>query len=83
MSVFPVLLPYVIADLQVGRALLGTLVFGSLAIILPNETPISKGEKMDWIGSVLGISGFIAFNFVWKYVPIAPLSASRLTYCSS
>jgi hypothetical protein len=52
--------------LEDGRALLGTLVFGSLAIILPNETPISKDEKMDWVGSILGISGFIIFNFTWK-----------------
>ena len=25
---------------------------------------------MDWTGSVLGISGIIIFNFVWKYVPL-------------
>lgn len=51
---------------QHRRALFGTLVFGSLAIVVPKEIPTSKGEKMDWIGSVLGISGIILFNFVWK-----------------
>ena len=55
------------------RALLGTLVFGSLAIVMPHETPVSEGESMDWTGSVLGISGIIIFNFVWKYVPSSPL----------
>ena len=55
----------------IGRALFGTLVFGSLAIVMPHETPMSKGESMDWTGSVLGISGIIIFNFVWKYVPFS------------
>ena len=54
------------ADIHDGRALLGTFVFGSLAIVLPKETPVSKGEKMDWVGSFLGISALILFNFVWK-----------------
>ena len=52
---------------SVDRALLGTLVFSSLALVMPKESPVSKGEKMDWIGSVLGISGLVLFNFVWKY----------------
>ena len=59
-------------------ALLGPLVFGSLALVLPKETPVSKDEKMDWVGSFLGVSGLILFNFVWKYVPhCRPLSFSR------
>ena len=48
------------------RALLGLMVFGSLALLLPSENPPSKSEPMDWIGSMLGISGLITFNFVWK-----------------
>lgn len=48
--------------------MLGLIVFGSLALLLPAEEPISKSEPMDWIGSILGISGLITFNFVWKYV---------------
>lgn len=51
----------------VNRALLGTLVFCSLALMMPKEVPVSNGEKMDWTGSVLGISGLVLFNFVWKY----------------
>ncbi|KAL2051748.1 hypothetical protein ABVK25_007904 [Lepraria finkii] len=42
--------------LFIFMALLGTLVLGSLAIILPSETPVSKDEKMDWVGSALGTS---------------------------
>lgn len=56
------------AELGDTRALLGTLVFGSLAIVIPSETAVSKEENMDWIGSVLSIAGLITFNFVWKYV---------------
>lgn len=50
------------------RAILGLIVFGSLALLLPSEDPPSKSEQMDWVGSILGISGLISFNFVWKYV---------------
>ncbi len=44
------------------------MIFGSLAIIMPSETPVCEDEKIDWVGSVLGIAGLIAFNFVFKYV---------------
>ncbi len=44
------------------------IVFGGLGLLLPPEDPTSKSEPMDWIGSFLGISGLIIFNFVWKYV---------------
>lgn len=53
--------------------------FGILAVILPNELPVSKNEKMDWIGSVLGISAFTIFNFVWKYVVAAVLPIPNAT----
>lgn len=69
----PLLFWWLEANLHDGRALLGTLVFGSLAIVLPTETPVSKDDTMDWVGSALGISAFIMFNFVWKYVPVAAL----------
>jgi len=54
--------------------LLGTLVFGSLAIMMPSETPVSENETIDWVGSVLGIAGLIGFNFVFKYaiIPVIP-----------
>jgi hypothetical protein len=32
--------------------------------ILPKETPV--GGSMDWLGSVLGLSGMVLFNFAWK-----------------
>lgn len=51
------------------------LVFGSLAIIMPKETPVNGEEKMDWIGSALGITGLVVFNFVWKFVPLSTLLA--------
>jgi hypothetical protein len=44
------------------------MIFGSLAIIMPSETPVCEDEKIDWVGSVLGIAGLISFNFVFKYV---------------
>ena len=56
------------ADKDAIRAVLGSIVFGSLALLLPPEDPTSGLESMDWIGSALGISGLITFNFVWKYV---------------
>ena len=52
--------------LFIFMALLGVVVFGSLALILPNEAPAGGGEMMDWFGSFLGISALITFNFVWK-----------------
>ncbi|KAL9066573.1 MAG: hypothetical protein Q9161_007474 [Pseudevernia consocians] len=42
-----------------------------LGLLLPPEEPTSKSEPMDWIGSVLGISGLITFNFVWNQAPTA------------
>ncbi|CAD6588673.1 MAG: hypothetical protein ASARMPREDX12_003407 [Alectoria sarmentosa] len=57
--------------LFVFMAILGLIVFGSLALLLPPEDPTSKSEPMDWIGSVLGISGLITFNFVWNQAPTA------------
>ncbi|CAF9935386.1 hypothetical protein IMSHALPRED_010210 [Imshaugia aleurites] len=57
--------------LFIFMALLGLIVFGSLALVLPPEDPISKSEPMDWFGSMLGISGLIIFNFVWNQAPTA------------
>ena len=47
--------------------MLGLIVFGSLALLLPPEDRTSHSDRMDWIGSVLGVSGLIIFNVVWKY----------------
>ena len=49
------------------RAIIGLIVFGSLALVLPPESPADKSAKMDWFGSFLGIAGLILFNLVWKY----------------
>ncbi len=48
------------------RALIGCVVFGSLALVLPAEKPVAESESMDWFGSFLGIGGLILFNFVFK-----------------
>lgn len=48
------------------RALLGCVVFGGLAVVLPAEKPVTESERMDWLGSFLGIGGLILFNFVFK-----------------
>lgn len=55
--------------LFIFMAILGLIVFGSLALLLPSEDPPSKSEQMDWVGSILGISGLISFNFVWNQAP--------------
>ena len=70
-----------VADLADHRALLGTLVFGILAITMPHEKPPSSDEKMDWFGPGLGVSALIAFSFVWKYVisiPVLPFVTADL-----
>lgn len=48
------------------RACLGALVFGALFFALPSEEPVDKGGEIDYIGSILGISGLALFNFAWK-----------------
>lgn len=57
--------------LFIFMSILGLIVFGSLALLLPPEDPTSKSEPMDWIGSISGISGLITFNFVWNQAPTA------------
>lgn len=57
-------------ELRNARALLGIMVYGGLALFMPREEPVSKNQRMDWVGSVLGVCGLIIFNFVWKYVSI-------------
>lgn len=47
--------------------------------MLPPEDPVSKSEPMDWFGSLLGISGLIIFNLVWKYVHRRSLHRHQLT----
>lgn len=49
-----------------SSAWLGVIILGSLGLVLPPETPVSKSKDMDWVGSFLAIAGFILFNFVWK-----------------
>lgn len=57
--------------LFIFMAILGLVVFGSLALLLPPGDAVSRSEPMDWIGSILGISGLITFNFVWNQAPTA------------
>ncbi|KAK7728184.1 hypothetical protein SLS57_002654 [Botryosphaeria dothidea] len=51
------------------RACLGALVFGALFFALPSEDPVDKGGEIDYIGSILGISGLALFNFAWNQAP--------------
>lgn len=53
-------------DLSISRAILGTFVFGLLALLLPADLPVDRNGKIDWIGALLGTSGLIVFNVAWK-----------------
>lgn len=50
------------------RALLGAVVFGAVALLVPSTPASDKDGKIDWVGAYLGVGGLILFNFVWKYV---------------
>ncbi|KAL4879411.1 MFS general substrate transporter [Aspergillus karnatakaensis] len=52
-----------------GMAILGTVVFGALASLLPNDFPVDKKGKIDWIGAILGTAGLIIFNVAWNQAP--------------
>jgi hypothetical protein len=53
-------------DLTHGRALLGTLVFGTCFLVVPKDEPVDPNGKMDWVGGSIGVSSLILFDFVWK-----------------
>ncbi|KAL5339913.1 MFS general substrate transporter [Aspergillus crustosus] len=49
--------------------ILGTLIFGALARLLPSDHPVDKNGKIDWAGAVLGTTGLIVFNVAWNQAP--------------
>lgn len=63
-------------DLKVGRStkLITTLPSAGLGVIISlaiwalssRETPVDQHGKIDVVGSVLGVSSLVLFNFVWK-----------------
>jgi hypothetical protein len=38
-------------DLNIGRAILGTVVFGLLGLLLPTDFSLDRNGKIDWIGA--------------------------------
>lgn len=48
-------------------AILGFVVYGVMAVIVPHDDPVQPEGKIDWIGAYLGVGGLILFNFTWKY----------------
>jgi len=48
------------------RAILGSIVFAALWVLLPHENAVDKHGHIDWIGAALGTSGLIVFNVAWK-----------------
>jgi hypothetical protein len=47
-------------------ACLGAITFTPLWALSPREPPVDRHGKIDCIGSALGTSSLILFNFVWK-----------------
>lgn len=46
-----------------------------LWLVLPEEHPVDRGGKIDYIGAFLGLSSLLLFNFTWKSVHLPdPLS---------
>ncbi|OGM49823.1 efflux pump antibiotic resistance protein [Aspergillus bombycis] len=50
-------------------ACLGAVTSVALWILAPYEPPVDRHGKIDWIGSALGTSSLILFNFVWNQAP--------------
>ncbi|UDD65275.1 hypothetical protein AFCA_012464 [Aspergillus flavus] len=51
------------------RACLSAVTFVALWALAPYEPPVDRSGKIDWIGSALGTSSLILFNFVWNQAP--------------
>ena len=47
-------------------AILGTIIYTALWMVLVPESPVDKKGNIDWFGAFLGLSALILFNFVWK-----------------
>ncbi|KAJ9134112.1 Major facilitator superfamily [Pleurostoma richardsiae] len=52
-----------------SMAIAGACVFGVLGCLIPNDKPVDKGGKIDWIGAALGAGGLILFNVAWNQAP--------------
>lgn len=52
--------------LTFDSAILGTVGFSIVFLVVPDGPPSDRGGKVDWIGSYLGVGGLVLFNFVWK-----------------
>ncbi|OOO07985.1 major facilitator superfamily MFS_1 [Aspergillus oryzae] len=50
-------------------ACLSAVTFVALWALAPYEPPVDRSGKIDWIGSALGTSSLILFNFVWNQAP--------------
>ncbi|KAF4838916.1 putative MFS-type transporter [Colletotrichum tropicale] len=50
-------------------AILGTVMFGSLFLVLPHDEPVDKGGSIDYLGIVFGLGGLLLFNFAWNQSP--------------
>jgi hypothetical protein len=55
-----------ISDNWLSRAIVGTVIFVSLAVLLPSDYPVDKNGRIDWVGAFLGTAGLIVFNVSWK-----------------
>ncbi|KAL2859396.1 MFS general substrate transporter [Aspergillus pseudodeflectus] len=50
-------------------AIVGTVIFASLAVLLPSDYPVDKNGRIDWVGAFLGTAGLIVFNVSWNQAP--------------
>ncbi|KAK1853746.1 efflux pump antibiotic resistance [Colletotrichum chrysophilum] len=50
-------------------AILGTVMFGSLFLVLPHDEPVDKGGSIDYLGIVFSLGGLLLFNFAWNQSP--------------
>ncbi|KAJ5193589.1 hypothetical protein N7449_009731 [Penicillium cf. viridicatum] len=57
-------------------ACLGVVTFTPLWALSPREPPVDRHGKIDCIGSALGTSSLILFNFVWNQAPSVGWSTS-------
>ncbi|KAJ5394815.1 uncharacterized protein N7487_009118 [Penicillium crustosum] len=57
-------------------ACLGVITFTPLWGLSPREPPVDRHGKIDCIGSTLGTSSLILFNFVWNQAPSVGWSTS-------
>lgn len=52
--------------IEITRAMLGTIIFFAVLLVVPKLEVFDKEGQIDWVGAYLGVSGLILFNFVWK-----------------